>query len=185
MATLSQLAAPRDGEASFWSENGTIPLGLPGAYESGDSFADRSPPGNGEASSDPRKTSHRWTSQEPTKVAAVSQIAAPQVEQTVLYSKRVPQPQEGWRARRGERGGGRGGRRRSRADSALFKTSTSTAGGLGNTGGKKKEEEEEERRGGKQEEEGGRRGEGRGRGGGTSVFPRNILHNCSYACFRS
>ena len=33
---------------------------------------------DGEASSGPRKTSLRWTSQEPTKVATVSQIAAPQ-----------------------------------------------------------------------------------------------------------
>ena len=53
-------------------------LDLPGAHESVDSFADRSPPGNGEASSDPRGAPLCWTSQEPTKVATVSQIAARQ-----------------------------------------------------------------------------------------------------------
>ena len=43
VATVSQFAAPRDGEASLWSACGSSPLGLPGAHESGDSFAVRSP----------------------------------------------------------------------------------------------------------------------------------------------
>ena len=34
MATVSQLAAPRNGDALFWSAYGTTPLGLPGAFES-------------------------------------------------------------------------------------------------------------------------------------------------------
>ena len=41
-------------------------------------FRRSQPPRDGEASSGPRRTSLCWTSQEPTKVATVSQIAAPQ-----------------------------------------------------------------------------------------------------------
>ena len=54
------------------------PLDLPGAHEGGDNFADRSPPGTAKSHGDPRGTPLCWTSQEPTKVATVSQIAAPQ-----------------------------------------------------------------------------------------------------------
>ena len=73
-----QIAAPH-GLRGFV----VIPLrrtsaGPPGAHESGDSFADRSHPGTGRSHGDPRKTSLCWASQEPTKVATVSQIAAPQ-----------------------------------------------------------------------------------------------------------
>ena len=45
MASVSQFAAPRDGEASFWFAYDTTPLGLTGAHEEGDSFAVRSPQG--------------------------------------------------------------------------------------------------------------------------------------------
>ena len=45
MASDSQFAAPKDGEASFWFACDATPLGLPGAPESGDSFAFRSPQG--------------------------------------------------------------------------------------------------------------------------------------------
>ena len=41
----SQDAALKDGEASFWFAYDTIPLGPPGAHDSGDSFAVRSPQG--------------------------------------------------------------------------------------------------------------------------------------------
>ena len=53
------------------------PRKLPAAFESGDRFADRSPPGIARSNLDPRKTSLRWTSQQPSKLATVSQIAAP------------------------------------------------------------------------------------------------------------
>ena len=52
-------------------------LGPTGAHERGNSFADRRPPKDGEAPSGPRKTSLRWAPQEPTKLATVSQFAAP------------------------------------------------------------------------------------------------------------
>ena len=44
-ATVSQLAAPRDGEVSSWSAYDTNPLDLPGAHERCGSFAVRSPQG--------------------------------------------------------------------------------------------------------------------------------------------
>ena len=50
------------------------------------------PPRDGEASSDPRVSHFRWTSQEPTKVATVSQIAAPQGRRGLLRSPCVPLP---------------------------------------------------------------------------------------------
>ena len=43
VATIAQFAAPRGGEASLWSACGRSPLGLPGAHESGGSFAVRNP----------------------------------------------------------------------------------------------------------------------------------------------
>ena len=43
VATVSQFAAPRAGEASLSSAYDTTPLGLPRAHESGVSFAIRSP----------------------------------------------------------------------------------------------------------------------------------------------
>ena len=45
MASVSQFAAPRDGDASFWFVCNATPPGLPGAPERGDSFAVRSPQG--------------------------------------------------------------------------------------------------------------------------------------------
>ena len=78
MAAVSQFAAPRDGEASLWSACGSSPLGLPGARESGDSFAVRSPPGTARPHCDLRRTPLRWTSQVPTKLATVSQDVTPQ-----------------------------------------------------------------------------------------------------------
>ena len=110
VATVSQFAAPRDGEASLWSACGSSPLGLPRARESGDSFAVRSPlgrqglslicvrrhaaappesneggdsfrfsqpPGTARPHSDLPMTSRRWAPQKQTKVATVSQFAAP------------------------------------------------------------------------------------------------------------
>ena len=44
-ATVSQFAAPRDGEVSFWFAYDTTPLDLPGALERCGSFAVRSPQG--------------------------------------------------------------------------------------------------------------------------------------------
>ena len=86
MATVSQIAAPQRRRGLLRSPWGTPLLDLPGAHESGDSFAHRSPPRDGEASSDPLRTSLCWTSQEPTKVATVSQIAAPQGRRRLLGS---------------------------------------------------------------------------------------------------
>ena len=54
-----------------------LPLGLPGHHESEGTFADRSPQGTARSHDGPRKTPLRWASQETTKVATVSQIAAP------------------------------------------------------------------------------------------------------------
>ena len=103
---VSPFAAPRDGEASFWTAYDTIPLGLPKSPR-GDSFANAAPM-DGEASfwpaydttpprsprkrrqfrtsqplgtarphSDLRMTSLRWNRQQPPQVATVSLLAAP------------------------------------------------------------------------------------------------------------
>ena len=45
VATVSQIAAPEDGEVKSESAWGPTPLATPAALESGDSFADRSPQG--------------------------------------------------------------------------------------------------------------------------------------------
>ena len=45
VATVSQFAVPRDGDASFWFAYDTTPLGFPGAHEHGDGSAVRSPQG--------------------------------------------------------------------------------------------------------------------------------------------
>ena len=66
MATVSQFAAPMDGEASFRSAYDVPPLDPPVANESGDSLAARSPPGTGRLHSGLRM-----------KAATVSQLAAP------------------------------------------------------------------------------------------------------------
>ena len=74
------------------------PLDLPGAHDIGHGFADRGPPGAARLSGDLRRTPSRWASREPTKLATVSQIAAPsgggkagrKDARAVLYSKRVP-----------------------------------------------------------------------------------------------
>ena len=76
MATASHFAAPRDGEASCRYAYGTTPLDPPGAHERGDGFAIRSPK-DGEASLWSSMAPVRWASQEPAKVATVSQFAAP------------------------------------------------------------------------------------------------------------
>ena len=81
MATVSQFAAPRDGEASLWSACGSSPLGLPGAHQSGDSFAIRGP-GDGEASS--------WFASDAT---ALGLRGAP--ERGVSFTVRGPQGQRG------------------------------------------------------------------------------------------
>ena len=77
MATVSQFAAPRGGEASFSSACHVTPLDPSGAHERGDSFALRSPPGPARPHSNLRITSLRWTRQQPPKVATVSLLAAP------------------------------------------------------------------------------------------------------------
>ena len=78
MVTVSQFAAPRGGEASLWSACGSSPLGLPGAYESGGSFAVRTPQGRrGLILICVWHHSARWTSQEPTELATVSQRQTP------------------------------------------------------------------------------------------------------------
>ena len=53
-------------------------LGPPRTHESGDNFADRSPPGMAESQLGLGKASPRWTPQQPSNVATISQIAAPQ-----------------------------------------------------------------------------------------------------------
>ena len=45
MASVSQFAAPKDGDASFWFVYNATPPGLPGAPERGDSFVARGPRG--------------------------------------------------------------------------------------------------------------------------------------------
>ena len=76
VATASQLAVPRDGEASFCSAYDTTPLGFQAAHESGDSFAVCSSPWTARLQSGLRMTPPRWASQEPTKTVTVSQFAA-------------------------------------------------------------------------------------------------------------
>ena len=111
------------------------PLGPSAALERGDSFADRSPPGMARSNRSPRKTSLRWTPQQPSKAPTVLQIAAPHRDDQV----------GGKLARRNERGkrqGGRGeeeGRREERRKGAGRKVATAVlyskrepnAGGLG------------------------------------------------------
>ena len=96
MASVSQFAAPKDGDASFWFVYNATPPGLPGAPERGDSFAVRSPQGRrglilicvwhhsagqlpvtAMPHSDLRMASLRWASQEATNVATASLFAAP------------------------------------------------------------------------------------------------------------
>ena len=47
VVTVSQFAASRAGEASFWFASAAAALGLPGAPERGVSFAVRAPQGRG------------------------------------------------------------------------------------------------------------------------------------------
>eukprot|EP00959_Pyramimonas_sp_CCMP1952_P363812 7618453-Pyramimonas_sp.AAC.1 len=54
------------------------PPGPPAAFESGGSFAGRSPPGAARSRSGLRGASFRWTRQQPSKAATAPQIAAPQ-----------------------------------------------------------------------------------------------------------
>ena len=49
MASVSQFAAPRDGEASFWFAYDTTPLGLPGTPEAA-SVSQFAAPRDGDAS---------------------------------------------------------------------------------------------------------------------------------------
>ena len=78
MATISQFAAPGDGEASSRSAYDVTPLDPPAAPASGDGLVARNPQGR-------RGLILRWVAmrwaldpQEPTNVATVSQLAAPQ-----------------------------------------------------------------------------------------------------------
>ena len=126
VASVSQFAAPRDGDASFWFVCNATPPGLRGAPERGDSFAVCSPQGRRRLilicvsrhsawsprtprkwrrfrSSRPpgsarphyvlRMTPLRWASHEPTKVASVSQFAAPK-RVPRLAPDRTKEPQE-------------------------------------------------------------------------------------------
>ena len=70
------------------------------ALESGDSFADRSPPGMVRSNLNLRKAPLRWTPQQPSEVPTGSQIAAPHRDDQV----------GGKLARRSERGKRQGGR---------------------------------------------------------------------------
>ena len=76
MTSVSQFAAPRDGEASFWSACGTTPLDFQEPMKSCDSFA-AADPGGGEAPLCLRIKSFRWASEESTKLLTVSQFAVP------------------------------------------------------------------------------------------------------------
>eukprot|EP00959_Pyramimonas_sp_CCMP1952_P452903 9467360-Pyramimonas_sp.AAC.1 len=109
MTTIAQIAAPRTPRGPAVVRVDAPPLGFPGAHESGDSCADRSPQGTARSRGDPRGTYLGWASQEPTKVATVTQIAAP----------RNGQDEENEEKEEGGRGMGdtraRRGRRRSRA----------------------------------------------------------------------
>ena len=83
MATSAQLATPpATARSRFGCAYDVAPLGLPGTHERGDNCAIGSPPspspqGAARSRLGVRKTSLRWTSQEPTKVATVAQIGAP------------------------------------------------------------------------------------------------------------
>ena len=89
MATISQFAAPKDGEASFavrgpLGRRGLILIcvwqhsaGLPRSHRNQRQFRSSQPPGTGKFLLGLHMTPTRWTCQEPTNVAAVSQFAAP------------------------------------------------------------------------------------------------------------
>eukprot|EP00959_Pyramimonas_sp_CCMP1952_P124751 2608353-Pyramimonas_sp.AAC.1 len=53
VATVSQIAVLRGGGVSWRSAYDVTPLGLPGANECGDSFADRRPQGAARSRGDP------------------------------------------------------------------------------------------------------------------------------------
>ena len=78
LATVSQIAAPMGGQVSFKSGYHLTLLDPPAALESGDSFADRSPPRMARSHLGLGRASLCWTPQQPSKVVTVSQIAAPQ-----------------------------------------------------------------------------------------------------------
>ena len=61
----AQSAAPGSREVWTGSAWRPTPLGLPGAHESGDNFADRSPPGMVRSYVNPPRTSLSWTPQQP------------------------------------------------------------------------------------------------------------------------
>ena len=83
MATVSQFAAPRDGDASFWFASDATALGLPGAPERGVSFTVRGPQGwRGFILAFVRHHS----SQDDPKVATVSQFAAPREGEASFWS---------------------------------------------------------------------------------------------------
>ena len=87
MATISLFAAPRDGEASFWSAYDIALVGLLGTREHCGNFAIRSPQGRrGPTLVSVILTPLRWAPQQPTKVATVSQFAAPRDGEASLWS---------------------------------------------------------------------------------------------------
>ena len=77
MATALQIAATQGRRGLLVIRARHPPLDLPGAHDSGDSLAVRSPHGRARSHSVLDKTSLRSTSQEPTKLANGSQFAAP------------------------------------------------------------------------------------------------------------
>ncbi len=68
---------PGDGEVSFEFARGVIALGPPSGLESGNSFTDRSRQGMARSHLNLPVASLRWAPQQASKLAPVSQIAAP------------------------------------------------------------------------------------------------------------
>eukprot|EP00959_Pyramimonas_sp_CCMP1952_P111240 2327211-Pyramimonas_sp.AAC.1 len=78
-ATVSQIAAPQRWRGLIWARAWRHCAGpSPAGIESGDRFADRSPPGMARVSLGPRVASLCWAPQQASKVATASQIAASQ-----------------------------------------------------------------------------------------------------------
>ena len=78
VATASQIATPQGRRGLVVICVGHPSAGPPRSPRKWRQLLRSRPPGTVRSHGDPRKTPFRWTSQEPTKVATVSQIAAPQ-----------------------------------------------------------------------------------------------------------
>ena len=98
MASVSQFAAPKDGEASFavrgpQGRRGLILIcvwhqsaGPPRSHRNQRQFCSSQPPGTGRFLSGLHMTPTRWIPQEPTHVAAVSQFAGPRDGEASFWS---------------------------------------------------------------------------------------------------